>query len=128
MSMFFRFNCNFGPKDKTKMILKDMLNLLSTQQKRKHCKQKDTLKRKKENLFLLEFSKSNQGAKMSIKISKTLVGMSIKRNCQKKFIAKQPYLDPNLCQLIYLNPKHKNKQGEVCHGKLIVGYWHAFGS
>jgi hypothetical protein len=30
--------------------------------------------------------------------------------------------------LIYLNPEHKNKQSEVCHGKVVVGYWHTFGS
>jgi hypothetical protein len=56
---------------------------------------------------LLEFTKSNQGAKMSTRISKTLADMSIKCSCQRSFIAKQPYLDPSLCQSIYLNPKHK---------------------
>jgi hypothetical protein len=30
--------------------------------------------------------------------------------------------------LIYLNPKHKNKQGEVFHGKVVVGYQHTLGS
>jgi hypothetical protein len=71
---------------------------------------------------LLEFLESNQGAKMSIRIFKTLADVSIKGNCQRPFIVKQPYLDLNLCQLIYLNPKHKKKEGEVCHGKLVVGY------
>jgi hypothetical protein len=75
--------------------------------------------------FLLEFPKSNQGAKMNTKISKTLVSMSIKHDYQKSFIAKQPCLDPSLCQLIYFNLKHKNKQGDC---KLIVGYSHAFSS
>jgi len=54
-------------------------------------------------------------------ISKTLAGMSIKHGCQWSFIAKQPYRDPSLCQLLYFNLEHKNKQGEVCHGKVIVG-------
>ncbi len=54
--------------------------------------------------------------------------MSIKRGCQRAFIAKQPYLDQSLCQLIYLSVEHKNKEGEVyCHWK-DVGYWHALGS
>ncbi len=79
-------------------------------------------------MFLLEFPKSNQGAKMNIIISKTLAGMSIKCNCQRSFITKQPYLDPSLCQLIYFNLTHK-KKGEFCHDhKFVVGYQHALGS
>ncbi len=129
MSMFCMFNYNFGPENKTRMIPQHMQKLLlSTQQKEKHHKQKDTLKRKKAKKVLLEFPKSNQGAKMSTRISKTMVGMSIKRGCQWSFIAKQPYLNPSLYQLIYLNLEHKNKQGEVYHGKVVVGYWHTLGS
>jgi hypothetical protein len=30
--------------------------------------------------------------------------------------------------LIYLNAEYKNKEGEVCHGKDVVGYQHALGS
>jgi len=121
--MFLWFNCNFGSKDKTRMIPHDMQKLLiSTQQKHKHHKQNDTLKRKKGEKIMLESPKSNQGAKMSTRISKTLVDMSIKHSCQWSFIAKHPYLDPSLCQLVYLNHEHKNKQGDICHGKVIVGY------
>ncbi len=54
--------------------------------------------------------------------------MFIEHGCQKAFIAKQPYLDQNLYQLIYLNAKHKNKQGQVCHGKDVIGYCHVLGS
>jgi hypothetical protein len=57
-----------------------------------------------------------------------MAGMSIKRGCQKSFIAKQPYLDHNICQLIYLHAKHKNKMGELCHGKNVLGFCHALGS
>ncbi len=53
--------------------------------------------------------------------------MSIKRGCQRAFIAKQPYLDQSLCHLIYLSVEHKNKEGEICHG-IDVGYQHALGS
>jgi hypothetical protein len=65
---------------------------------------KGYIEEEKKVFFLLEFPKSNQGAKMNTKISKTLVGMSIKCGCQISFITKQPYL-ASLCQLIYLNPK-----------------------
>ncbi len=75
------------------MIPQDMQKLLSTQQKQKHHKQKDTLKRKKGKFFLLKFPKSNQGTKMSTRIFKTLANVSIKCGCQWSFIAKQPYLD-----------------------------------
>ncbi len=128
MSMFFMFSCNFRPKNKTRMIPHNMQKLLSTQQEWKHHKQKDTLRRNEANYFLLEFPESNQGAKMSTRISKTMASMSIKRSCQWSFIAKQPYLDPSLYQLIYLNLEHKNKQSEVCHGKVVVGYQHTLDS
>ncbi len=72
------------------MIPQDMQKLLSTQQKLKHHKQKDTLRRGKGKKIMLEFPESNQGAKMNTKISKTLDDMSIKHGCQWSFIAKQP--------------------------------------
>ncbi len=65
---------------------------------------------------------------LSTRISKTMAGMSIKCSCQRAFITKQPYLDHSFCQLIYLCPKHKNKQGMVCNGKDVVGYRHFLGS
>ncbi len=54
--------------------------------------------------------------------------MSIKHGCQRSFIAKQPYLDHNICQLKHLHAKHKNKMGELCHGKNVFGFRHALGS
>ncbi len=54
--------------------------------------------------------------------------MSIKHDCQRASIAKQTYLDQNLYQLIYLNAKHKNKQGQVSHGKDVIEYHHTLGS
>jgi hypothetical protein len=80
-----------------------------------------TTSKKKGGKVLLEFPKSNHQAQQKTHILKTMFDMSIKRGCQKAFIAKQPYLDHNLCQLMYLNAKHKNKEGGVCHGKNVVG-------
>jgi hypothetical protein len=51
-----------------------------------------------------------------------------KQRCQKTIIAKQPYLDPNLFQLVCLHEEHKNRQGQICHGKDLLGYHHALGS
>ncbi len=49
--------------------------------------------------------------------------MFIKHGCQIVFIAKQPYLDQSFYKLIYLSVEHKNKQGQVCHGKDVFGYY-----
>jgi hypothetical protein len=84
--------------------------------------------KKKGEKALVEFLKSSQQSQLKIHILKIMSNMSIKHGCQKAFIAKQPYLDQNLYQLIYLNAKHKNKQGQVCHGKDVIGYCHASGS
>jgi len=94
---------------------------LSTQQKQKHHQVNETSK-KKGKKTLVEFPKSNQQSQQKIHISKTMFGMSIKCGCQIAFIAKQPYLDQSFCKLIYLSVKHKNKQGQVCHGKDVFGY------
>jgi hypothetical protein len=37
-------------------------------------------------------------------------------------------LDQNLYQLKYLNAKHKNNQGQICHGKYVIEYRHVLGS
>jgi hypothetical protein len=44
------------------------------------------------------------------------------------FHSKTTILRPSLCQLIFLDPEHKNKQGEVYHGKIVVGHRPTLGS
>jgi hypothetical protein len=70
----------------------------------------------------LEFLEFSHQAQWKTHISKIMSGMSIKHGCWRAFIAKQPYLDQSPCQLIYLSAEHKNKEGEICHGKDVVGY------
>jgi hypothetical protein len=77
---------------------------------------------------LNEFPKLNQHSQPKFRIGKTMSSMSIKQGCQKTFIAKQPYLDPSLCQLVYLHGEHKNKQGQICHRKDLLKNHHALGS
>ena len=62
------------------------------------------------------------------RVGKTLAGMSIKRGCLRRFVAKRPYLDGSLCQLIYEHIEHTNQYGEPCHGSTMVGFRHALGS
>ena len=54
-------------------------------------------------------------------------GMSIKRGCQRHFYAKQVYMDNSLCQLIYKETTHANKNGDICHGVNVAGFRHALG-
>jgi hypothetical protein len=51
-----------------------------------------------------------------------MAGMPIKHGCQRSFIAKQPYLDHSICQLIYLQAKHKNKMGELATRKMFLDF------
>jgi hypothetical protein len=55
-------------------------------------------------------------------------GTSIKRGCQKHFYAKQMYMDISLCQLIYRETTHANKNGDRFHGVNVVGFRHALGT
>jgi hypothetical protein len=98
------------------------------QQKRKRRKVNDASTRRKGNKPLIEILESTRLSRQSIRIGKTMSGMSIKHGCQRSFIAKQTYLDHNLCQSIYLHAKHTNKKGVVCHGIVVIRYWHALGS
>ena len=61
-------------------------------------------------------------------IGKTLAGNSIKRGCQRAFVAKKPFLDGSLCILIYENTEHLNTQGELCHGTMVQGTRYALGA
>lgn len=54
-------------------------------------------------------------------IGKTLAGYSVKRGCQRCFVAEKPFLDHSLCLLIYKNAKHRNVVGEHCHGTMVGG-------
>ena len=61
-------------------------------------------------------------------IGKTLVGYSVKRRCQRCFVANKPYLDHSLCLLIYENAEHLNAVGEHCHGTMVGGFIYALGA
>ena len=61
------------------------------------------------------------------RIGKTLAGNSVKRGCQRCFVAKKPYQDHSLCLLIYENAEHLNAAGEHCHGTMVSGFRYALG-
>ena len=42
-------------------------------------------------------------------------------------MAKQSYLDPSLCMLVYENAMHFNAQSEHCHGSMVSGFQYALG-
>ena len=53
--------------------------------------------------------------------------MSIKRGYQCSFVAKRPFIDGSLCQLIYEHIEHANKSGDPFHGSMVAGFRHALG-
>ena len=42
-------------------------------------------------------------------------------------MAKQSYLDPSLCMLVYENTMHLNALGEQCHGSMVSGFRYTLG-
>jgi hypothetical protein len=62
------------------------------------------------------------------RMEKIKSGTSIKRGCQKHFYAKQIYMDISLCQLIYRETTHANKNGDRCHGVNVARFRHALGT
>ena len=54
--------------------------------------------------------------------------MSMKRGCQRHFLAKNNYMDITLCHLVYKVTEHVNCHGEQCHGFMVAGFKHSMGS
>ena len=67
------------------------------------------------------------GAKIN-RVRKNLGGFSIKRRCLCCFVARQSYLDPSLCMLVYENTMHLNALGEHCHGSMVSRFRYALGA
>ena len=94
-------------------------------------KRKCMIKRKKGKKVIPEYDAFpvNKATAAKVKrISRTVVGCSIKRGCQRCFVAKKPYLDPSLCMLVYENTMHLNSRGEHCHGSMVAGFRYALGA
>ena len=60
-------------------------------------------------------------------MGKNLGGFFIKRRCLRCFVAKQSYLDPSLCMLVYENIMHFNALGEHCHGSMVSEFRYVLG-
>ena len=125
-----RHRCHFGPEDKPSIKPKDMEALLkSTQTKRKTNSHTQPKKRGKKVIpEYNSFPVNKPGVPKVQRTGKTVAGNSIKRGCQRAFLAKKPYLDPTLCILIYENTEHLNAQGELCHGTMVQGTRYALGA
>ena len=123
-----RYRCNFGPEDKSDVVQQDMQALLKSTQKKRKKKVENKKKGKKIVPAYDAFPTNNNARPKATRISKTQSGNSIKRGCQRCFLAKKPYLDHSLCLLVYENTKHLNAQGEHCHGSMVTGFRYALGS
>ena len=62
------------------------------------------------------------------RVGKNQMGKSIKRGCQCYFLAKQPYSNTTICQLIYRFREHSNINGDVIHGVTVSGFKDTLGS
>ena len=102
--------------------------LRSTQKKRKKKVEQKKKKGKKVVPDYDAFPTNKQVRPKESRIGKTQVGNSVKRGCQRSFVAKKPYLDHSLCLLIYENTEHVNAHGEHCHGSMVCGFRYALGS
>jgi len=71
---------------------------------------------------MMEFPKSNQQSQRMTKIGKTMAGMSIKRGCQRSFIAKQPYLDHSIFQLYTCMQNIRTKWVNYATGKMFLDF------
>ena len=106
-----------------------MQALLKSTQKPRTKKQH--AKPKKGKKVILEYDvfpvTKSTGAKIN-RVGKNLGGFSIKRGCLRCFVAKQSYLDPSLCMLVYETTMHFNLRGEHCHGSMVSGFRYALGA
>ena len=124
-----RYRCNFGPKDKTDVVPEDMQALLKSTQKRRT--KKHHAKPKKGKKVIPEYDAFPETTSTRAKVNhvgKNLGGFSIKRGCLRCFVAKQSYLDPTLCMLVYEHTTHFNARGEHCHGSMVSGFRYALGA
>ena len=104
-----------------------MQALLKSTQK----KNKQVMKKKRGKKVVPEydsFPMTTSTRPKTTRIGKTLAGYSVKRGCQRCFVAKKPYLDHELCLLIYENAEHMNAIGEHCHGTMVGGFRYALGA
>jgi hypothetical protein len=122
-----RYRCNFGPEDRSDIVAHDMQALLKSTQKKKKI-----LQNKKRGKKVIpeydSFPMTTSTRPKVARIGKTLAGNSVKRGCQRCFVAKKPYLDHSLCLLIYENAEHCNTAGEHCHGTMVGGFRYALGA
>lgn len=101
--------------------------LKSTQKRRTKKNQTKPKKGRKVRPEYDAFPVTRTGAKIK-RVGKNIGGLSIKRGCLRCFVAKQSYLDPTLCILVYENTMHFNARGEHCHGSMVSGFRYALGA
>jgi hypothetical protein len=112
--------------------MKDMKGLLQAEQQRRRKKIKTSLeKKRKGKKITLDFNAMSTDkitGQKKPRIGQKTTGMSMKRGCQRHFLAKQNYMDTTLCHLVYKVMEHVNYHGEQCHGLMLAGFKHSMGS
>ena len=74
------------------------------------------------------FRESRTRSQQRNRIGQKVSGTSRKVSYLCRFIVKQMYLDPSMCQIIYKNSDHRNRASEECHRTMVAGFKHALGT
>ena len=124
-----RYRCNFGPEDMSVVVPVDMQALLKSTQQRTTKKNEAPKKKGKKVIPEYDAFPVTRSTSAKVKrVGKSVSGFSIKRGCLRSFVAKQSYLDPDLCVLVYENTMHVNARGKHCHGSMVTGFRYALGA
>jgi hypothetical protein len=127
-----KYHYNFGPEDHSNVYVSDLKLILNAARgKGSEIKKNHHLQRRRGKKVVPDYDVFKQYKRvgyMGKRMGKIESGTSIKRGCQRHFYAKQVYMDNSLCQLIYKEITHANKNGDRCHGVNIAGFRHALGT
>jgi hypothetical protein len=109
-----------------------MKGLLQAEQQKRRKRVKTTLEKKRKGKKITPDFNAMSTDKITRqkkpRIGQKAAGMSMKRGCQRHFLAKQNYMDTILCHLVYKVTEHVNCHGEQCHGLMVAGFKHSMGS
>lgn len=127
-----RFSCNFGPADHSHIYVKDLKGLLMAEQLKRQKRIATVLQKKrrgkKPQADYDKMSTERKTGQQKQRMSQKEAGTSMKKGCQRHFLAKQNYMDNSLCQLVYKISEHVNSNGDQCHGLAIPGCKHSMGT
>lgn len=112
--MFFlcRYQCEYGPRNDSTNVVVIHDGLVT---------EKDKLDKRGKRI---PNGKGHKGPRLS----KKMKGLNHKKGCQCGFLLKRMWLLPDICQVVYTQKHHVNKDGVVVHGTGQLGQTSAVGA